>query len=95
MSTPRRNKNAIEIDGLHARIDSEVGISEAKHLRHDRRHAELAALVAEMTVALETLERKVATLVELELKVLTGVDPPDVKDLPSVDWVRGPRGGVG
>ncbi len=84
-----------DVDELHSRISSEVGISEAKHARGDRRHAELAALVQEVTVALETLERKVATLVELELKVLTGVDPPDIKDTPSVDWVRGPRGGVG
>ena len=59
MSKPRRNKNAIEIDKLHDRIDSEVGISEAKHARGDIRHAELAELVQKMTVALETLEQRV------------------------------------
>ena len=33
----------------------------------DRRHAELAALVAKLMVAVETLERRVETLVRLRL----------------------------
>ncbi len=85
-----------DVDELHLRISSEVGISEAKHARSDRRHAELAALVAEMTVALETLEQMVRNLdarLALNRAERIGIDPPDIKDIPSgpVDWVRGPR----
>ena len=81
-----------DVNELHDRIGKEVGISEAKHVRHDRRHAELAALVQKMTVALEALEKKVEKLVRLELEN-AGLkpDPPDIKDVPTVDWVRGPR----
>ena len=93
----------VNVDGLHDRISSEVGISEAKHLRHDRRHADLAALVAKLTVAVEALERKVKELDSTSGPADWELDPPDIKDTPSVDWVRGPRpdaprgprGGVG
>ncbi len=85
-----------DVDELHDRISKEVGISEAKHARADRRHAELAALVAELAVALETLEMKVRKLdgfYGVSDRVKPGIDPPDIKDVPAgpVDWVRGPR----
>ncbi len=76
-----------DVDELHSRISSEVGISEAKHARGDRRHAELAALVQKVTVALETLERKVKELDSfygVSDRVKPGADPPDVRDVPVV-----------
>ena len=85
-----------DVDELHARIDKEVGISEAKHARGNRRHAELAELVAEMTVALEVLEKKVEALDGLYTEA-AGLVPDRVKPdyIDTVDWVRGPRGGTG
>ena len=89
-----------DVDELHTRISQEVGISEAKHAQHDRRHAELAALVAEITVTLEVLEAKVRELDSfygVSDRVRPGIDPPDIRDIPDgpVDWVRDPRGGTG
>lgn len=54
----------------------------------DLRHAELAALVSKLTVAVEALERKVESLVRLELEdaglIKPGIDPPDIGNLPDV-----------
>ncbi len=56
-----------------------------------RRHAELAALVKDLTVAIEAVERKVEKLIELEFESLVpdrikpGIDPPDIGNLPIGD----------
>ena len=50
----------------------------------ERRHAELAALVKDLTVAVEALENRVTVLAALELdrRNILGIDPPDIGNLP-------------
>ena len=61
----------------NARIDGFYEAIGRNNDRVNRRHAELAALVAEMTVALEALERKVETIVRLNLED-AGLIPKEV-----------------
>lgn len=69
------------IDKANARIDR---IAQS-HGKLTDRHAELAALVAEATLAIEALEAKVDALLRLEdAKWEPGIDPPDIGALPDV-----------
>ncbi len=66
MSKLRPNKNdaiiSVAIEAVNARIDNFVDAIIDRVDDADRRHAELAELVRELTVAVETLERKVDRL---------------------------------
>ncbi len=81
-----------DVDELHARISSEVGISEAKHARGDRRHAELAALVQEVTVALETLQRRVEEILHPPPPAVKPYwSPPTITMTSNASQSRGPN----
>lgn len=74
---PGTTRTTVAADMLNARIDgafqSLIRVQDTTNIA-DRRHAELAALVQKLTVAVEALEAKVESLTRMVGDHLTGRD---------------------
>ncbi len=67
------------VDSIANNLTDIIKLSDRLHVT-DRRHAELAALVSELTVAVEALERNVTALTERErLRFKWGDVKPEVR----------------